>query len=295
MKISYRNYPALQIYDKQRCKAFINTSDYLDILPLNVADKSENTMKTMQEVKETLKKEISNGEQADYFRDKGIYYLSPAFIAAVMHALPQMNQLLKDYDVMSDIHEDCVMIMPTSKNFSSTILEFSTDTEGHHRMTRSVIGALSEFYIYDIIKTDNGKAGFHMSCYLNMEEGDMRQTCIQNLSAWYIFLLFKKYANVETYLIEAGQKQFMEVDFSPIDCKTPEHKAKNEAGINVTVLDSLWYTTICREEGFMVSGHFRLQPCKDSQGHWTRKIIYIAAYEKHGYHRQARIRSEKQL
>ena len=293
MKISYRNYPALQIYDKQRCKAFINTSDYLDILPLNVADKSENTMKTMQEVKETLKKEISGGEQADYFRDKGIYYLSPAFIAAVMHALPQMNQLLKDYDVMSDIHEDCVMIMPTSKNFSSTILEFSTDTEGHHRMTRSVIGALSEFYIYDIIKTDNGQAGFHMSCYLNMEEGDMRQTCIQNLSAWYIFLLFKKYANVETYLIEAGQKQFMEVDFSPIDCKTPEHKAKNEAGINVTVLDSLWYTTICREEGFMVSGHFRLQPCKDSQGHWTRKIIYIAAYEKHGYHRQARIRSEQ--
>lgn len=283
----------MQIYDKQRCKAFINTSDYLDILPLNMADKSENTMKTMQEVKETLKKEISNGEQADYFRDKGIYYLSPAFIAAVMHALPQMNQLLKDYDVMSDIHEDCVMIMPTSKNFSSTILEFSTDTEGHHRMTRSVIGALSEFYIYDIIKTDNGQAGFHMSCYLNMEEGDMRQTCIQNLSAWYIFLLFKKYANVETYLIEAGQKQFMEVDFSPIDCKTPEHKAKNEAGINVTVLDSLWYTTICREEGFMVSGHFRLQPCKDSQGHWTRKIIYIAAYEKHGYHRQARIRSEQ--
>lgn len=293
MKISYRNYPALQIYDKQRCKAFINTSDYLDILPLNVADKSENTMKTMQEVKETLKKEISNGEQADYFRDKGIYYLSPAFIAAVMHALPQMNQLLKDYDVMSDIHEDCVMIMPTSKNFSSTILEFSTDTEGHHRMTRSVIGALSEFYIYDIIKTDNGQAGFNMSCYLNMEEGDMRQTCIQNLSAWYIFLLFKKYANVETYLIEAGQKQFMEVDFSPIDCKTPEHKAKNEPGINVTVLDSLWYTTICREEGFMVSGHFRLQPCKDSQGHWTRKIIYIAAYEKHGYHRQARIKSEQ--
>ena len=288
MKISYRNYPALQIYDKQRCKAFINTSDYLDILPCYVADKSENTMKTMQEIKETLKKEISGGEQADYFRDKGIYYLSPAFIAAVMHALPQMNQLLKDYDVMSEIHEDCVMILPASKN----VLEFSTDSEGHHRMTRSMKGALSEFYIYDIEKMDNGKAGFHMSCYLNMLEGDMRETCIESLSAWYIFLLFKKYANVETYLIEAGQKQFMEVDFSPIDCKTPEHKAKNEAGINVTVLDSLWYTTICREEGFMVSGHFRLQPCKDSMGHWTRKIIYIAAYEKHGYHRQARIKSE---
>jgi len=292
MKISYRNYPALQIYDKQRCKAFIKTSYYLDILPYKVSDKSERTMKAVQEVRETLKEEVSAGVQAEYYKDKSIYYLSPAFMAAVKHAIPQMNQLLVDYDAMSDIHEDCVMILPASQS-NGTILEFSTDEEGHHRMTRSMKGVLTEFYVYDIEKTGNGLAGFNMLCYLNMEEGDMVKTSFVHLSAWYIFLLFKKYANVESYLIESGQKQFMKVDFSPIDCKTPEHKAKNEAGINVVVLDSLWYTTICREEGFMVSGHFRLQPCKDSHGHWTRKIIYIAAYEKHGYHRQARIRSEE--
>lgn len=248
-------------------------------------------MKTVQAMKESLKKEISDGVQADYYRDKSIYYLSPAFMAAIGHAIPQMNQLIVDYEAMSDIHEDCVMILPASQSHN-TVLEFSTDEEGHHRMTRSMSGVLTEFYMYDIVKGDNGRAHFNMSCYLNMEDGDMRKTSIRNLSVWYIFLLFKKYANVETYLIEAGQKQFMEVDFSPIDCKTPEHNAKNEAGINVIVLDSLWYTTICREEGFMVSGHFRLQPCKDDMGHWTRKIIYIAAYEKHGYHRQARIRTE---
>jgi hypothetical protein len=293
MKISYRKYPALQIYDKYRCKTFINTSDYLDILPCKVADKGEDTMKTVLGMRKTLKKEISGGEQADYFHDKGIYYLSPTFIAAVEHAIPQMNQMVVDYEAMKDAHEDCVMILPYGQS-NGTVLEFSTDNEGHHRMTRSIDGALTEFYIYDVVKGEDGKACFHMSCWLNMDndEGDMRHTSISHLSMWYIFLLFKKYANVETYLIEAGQKQFMKVDFSPIDCKTPEHKAKNEAGINVIVLDSLWYTTICREEGFMVSGHFRLQPCKDSNGHWTRKIIYISAYEKHGYHRQARIRSE---
>ena len=291
MKISYRNYPALQIYDKQRCKTFINTSDYLDMLPIGVADKSEDTIKTVQSVRETLKEEISTGAQADYFRDKNIYYLSPAFEEAVVHALPQMNQLLMDYEVLSDIHEDCVMILSGGQR-NGTILEFSTDEEGHHRITRSLLGALTEFYIYDIEKGDNGQSVFNMLCWLNMTDGDMEETSLQSLSAWHIFLLFKKYANVETYLIEAGQKQFMKADFSPIECKTPEHKAKNEAGINVTVLDSIWYTTICRDEGFMVSGHFRLQPCKDSAGHWTRKIIYIAAYEKHGYHRQARIRSE---
>lgn len=87
MKISYRNYPSLQIYDKQRCKTFINTSDYLDILPYEVADKSESTMKTVQAMKESLKKEISDGVQADYYRDKSIYYLSPAFMAAIGHAI----------------------------------------------------------------------------------------------------------------------------------------------------------------------------------------------------------------
>lgn len=287
MKISYRNYPSLQIYDRQRCKAFISTSDYLDILPCGVADKSEGTMKTVQALRQSLKEEISAGVQADYYRGKGIYYLSPAFMAAVEHAIPQMNQLIVDYETMRDIHEDCVMILPKSRG-NGTVLEFSTDNEGHHRMSRSMNGVLTEFYMYDIIKTGNGRAGFHFLCYLNMEKGDMAKTSLQNLSAWYIFLLFKKYANTETYSLEAGQKQFMKVDFSPIECKTPEHKAKNEAGINVTVLDSLWYTTICREEGFMVSGHFRLQPCKDNLGQWTRKIIYIAAYEKHGYHRQAK-------
>ena len=289
MKISYRKYPSLQIYDKKRCKNFINTSDYLDILPFEVADKSANMMKEVYGLMESLKKEIADGEQAEYFSDKPIYYISPTFMAAVEHAIPQMNQLLVSYDVMKDIHEDCVMILPSDCN--QTVLEFSTDEDGTHRMTRSQLGVLSEFYVYNIEKHGKDTAGFSMKCYLNMESGNMAKTSIRNLSVWYIFQLFKRYANVETYLIEAGQKKIMEVDFSPIECKKPEHNAKNDAGINVIVLDSLWYTTICRDEGFMVSGHFRLQPCKDSNGHWTRKIIYISAYEKHGYHRQARIRS----
>ena len=59
--------------------------------------------------------------------------------------------------------------------------------------------------------------------------------------------------------------------------------------IKGVVLDSRWFTTICRDEGFLVSGHFRLQPCKDEQGEWTRKLIYINPYAKHGYHRLAPI------
>ena len=292
MKISYRNYPALQIYDKSRCRYYVRDSDFMASMEYYLRGKEEKQTLTVDVVKDYLTREIETGERAEYFSDKPIYYLSPAFMAACMHALPQMNKLVVDYEVMKDIHEDCVMILPSPHK---SIIEFSTNEEdGQHRLMRITDDdVLSDFYVYDITDFGKNESGFFMTCYLNLYDGDdMVKTSIGRLSAYYIFQLFKKYANVETHLIEAGTKKIMEVDFSPIDCKTPEYRAKNEAGINVIVLDSLWYTNICREEGFMVSGHFRLQPCKDSMGHWTRKIIYIAAYEKHGYHRQARIRSE---
>lgn len=49
--------------------------------------------------------------------------------------------------------------------------------------------------------------------------------------------------------------------------------------------DSKWYTKICNDESFKVSGHFRLQPYGDG----TRKLIWINEFTKNGYHRKATI------
>ncbi len=37
-----------------------------------------------------------------------------------------------------------------------------------------------------------------------------------------------------------------------------------------------------------MSGHFRLQNVKEN-GEWTKRLIYINPYAKHGYHRLAPI------
>lgn len=61
-------------------------------------------------------------------------------------------------------------------------------------------------------------------------------------------------------------------------------KITNTSNFTVYVVDSSWNQLIIRTEGFAVMGHFRLQPC--GVNHVDRKLIWINAFEKHGYKRQ---------
>lgn len=62
-----------------------------------------------------------------------------------------------------------------------------------------------------------------------------------------------------------------------------EGKVVNKSNFPITMVTSKWNITSVRTDGFMVSGHFRLQPTK--KGH---KMIYIEPFEKHGYIRRAK-------
>lgn len=61
-------------------------------------------------------------------------------------------------------------------------------------------------------------------------------------------------------------------------------KVTNTTNRTVYVVDSAWNTIVVRTEGFAVRGHFRLQPC--GINHADRKLIWIDAFEKHGYKRR---------
>jgi hypothetical protein len=63
-----------------------------------------------------------------------------------------------------------------------------------------------------------------------------------------------------------------------------EGKITNENNATVYVIDSRWNTITIRTEGFGVRGHFRLQAC--GVGMADRKLIWINAFEKHGYVRR---------
>lgn len=87
-------------------------------------------------------------------------------------------------------------------------------------------------------------------------------------------------------------RQWAEVQLGKVSSTIKKEIKKNkktqiitEPGLDYYIFDSKWYTEICNDECFLVSGHFRLQPYGDG----TKKLIWINEYTKNGYHRKATI------
>ena len=87
-------------------------------------------------------------------------------------------------------------------------------------------------------------------------------------------------------------RQWAEVQLGKVSTtvrKEVKKKKKNQnvtgPGLDYYRFDSKWYTEICNDESFKVSGHFRLQPYGDG----TRRLIWINEFTKNGYHRKATI------
>lgn len=90
------------------------------------------------------------------------------------------------------------------------------------------------------------------------------------------FLCFIKHVELETKEVKANSRG--------------HHigtKYVNETKSNIQILDSTWFTTIVRSEGFHVRGHFRLQPHGPNNS--LRKLIWISDFDKEGYTRTAKI------
>lgn len=91
-------------------------------------------------------------------------------------------------------------------------------------------------------------------------------------------------------------RQWAEVQLRKVSSTIKKEIKKNkkkqtitESGLDFYLFDSKWYTEICNNESFQVSGHFRLQPYGDG----TKKLIWINEYTKNGYHRKATIEKVK--
>lgn len=95
----------------------------------------------------------------------------------------------------------------------------------------------------------------------------------------FTMILFMKYCELETKIIKANKKD--------VHINT---KYVNETDHDVEILDSTWFTTIVKSEGFGVRGHFRFQPYGPNM--LQRRLQWIAAYEKEGYTKKAKILSQ---
>lgn len=94
---------------------------------------------------------------------------------------------------------------------------------------------------------------------------------------------FLTFAEHEVKVINATEKAKVKID---------KEKYITDIPSDIEIVDSTWFTTIIRTEGFGVSGHFRLQPV--GQGRQGRKLTWISDYEKHGYTRRAHIKKEEE-
>ena len=92
-----------------------------------------------------------------------------------------------------------------------------------------------------------------------------------------LFQIFKKYAPIETIVINRKKKQRGKIN---------GEKHVNKSDLDVTVIDSNWFRNIIRSDGFNVKGHFRLQPC--GVGRKEKKLIWINEFEKTGYSMKAK-------
>lgn len=85
---------------------------------------------------------------------------------------------------------------------------------------------------------------------------------------------FKKYAQVEEKILPPKKKT-----------KDMHCKYVNDTSLQITHLDSKWFTDIVQSNGFKVRGHFRLQPYKH-----TKKLIWISDFAKTGYTSKAKVK-----
>jgi hypothetical protein len=109
---------------------------------------------------------------------------------------------------------------------------------------------------------------------------DQKYPEIQHFAHWCLFEeLFLQFAHIETKILPPSRQIW----------DGPICKYNNKTKSDITIVDSTWFTTLIKSDGFKVRGHFRLQPYKGGE----KKLIWIQDFKKHGYTRKARIESQQ--
>ena len=285
MYLSYYKRPELMMFDEDKYEDFpkMNPRFWLaahpDILALwqygMPYDADDKTLKSsIISVTSQLNTDIGLGRYAA--KNVPVYYVSETFRNAMSKVMDKLYPLINEKGMLWNIHEECCII---DGKITFVFLNLKDD---NFRMLRIADGICVEVIDYALQKDGIGFGNVEALAERRLLNSERPQTVLVNMMGYvYYYLLFKKYGNVDIETVFANK--------TLRKSQILGEKVNNFMGIDVQVLDSRWFTTICRDEGFLVSGHFRLQPCKDEQGEWTRKLIYIKPFAKHGYHRLAPI------
>lgn len=180
------------------------------------------------------------------------------------------------YFICESVHKAAELIKVSSGFTGRTLKDINfgkyTYLMGKDRMVRFVVAlnAIKGFYF-----DSANKIVFEWG--IEMENGEyfFSHGCAKEFSEIMRILTFVELGDIEVKMLEAGRNN---------GGKKNLNKITNTSQKTVYVVDSNWNTLVIRTEGFAVRGHFRLQPCGHNMA--DRKLIWIDAFEKHGYRRR---------
>jgi hypothetical protein len=211
---------------------------------------------------------------AQYFKNK-IQYISDPFHQAYEKGAGKLASVLD----AEPIHESGTFISSSTPSETNTIF-YHLKSEGTGADFK--LNAIIFFFCKNtkmekpslaIIVQKNERGFKEYLSEVAVKNGMDSMTVIADI---FTLILFMKYCETETKIIGAGKKAIH-----------AGQKYVNESRYKVEILDSTWFTTIVKSEGFHVRGHFRMQPYGPNMS--QRKLIWITDFEKDGYTRTAKV------
>jgi len=212
------------------------------------------------------------------FRQKIQYVCEPFY-----DALQKSRAKLVDVLAEEEIDQAGTFIMPLSGGGTSTIFyKVKTSViQGEWKIDCVILQfnktkQMPEPYLIGYVNNSPEGNGVYINSH-GAREGNSSGLIITEVLS---LILFTKYCDLETKVVPAGKKQVHSGE-----------KYLNETANPIEILDSTWFTSIVRSQGFTVGGEtggfFRLQPC--GPGRSEKKLIWISAFEKSGYTRKAKV------
>jgi len=200
-----------------------------------------------------------------------------------------------DHQLFKEFYNDNVCGILLHKQFGTIVYGFGEDML-YVWLFRDEDG-YSILYNYFYLKSTSDNV-HHVHCWptltkdpqlFNQEFADKDEiySCVANLLITY--LAVKKYAPVETIIVPAQSKLFIEDEIQGYKHK---EKVLNEGGQAVIIMDSKWFVKIINDNDIFVRGFFRMQRYKNDNGEWDKKLIFVDSFIRHGYHRNAKIDDE---
>ena len=134
--------------------------------------------------------------------------------------------------------------------------------------------AVPSYYIIVNPKDKIKGAGHQLDCMIMpMIDGCQEANLRDYMNMVLDYLCLRQWAEIEIAEIKTQQKKSLK----------GKNKTSVQDGISYFIFDSKWFTEVCNNNEFIVSGHFRLQPYGDG----SKRLIWINEFKKNGYHRKA--------